>query len=136
AGTMAAQLYASCRAVMRYEPDVRAVIFDQPRSTPYYLSIAEEVVCLEAALGAYLFEMSSDEMPEHVPDASMDALAKLAKDEGLSGYVMFEILGQHRPERARLAPPDVHRQMVEYIEKHVLGTGGEDAPKGVYTAWR
>jgi len=127
-------MYSSCRAVMRYEPEVRAAIFDQPKSVPYYLSVAEEVVCLEAAFGAYLMEMSSEEQADSQPDPAMDRLVKLAKDEGLSGYVMFEILGQYRPERARMAPPDVHRAMVEYIGKHVISGSAEDAPKGVYTA--
>jgi hypothetical protein len=121
---------------MRYEPDVRAVIFDQPRSTPYYLSVAEEVVCLQAAIGAYLLEMSSDERADAEPDPAMDGLVKITKDEGLSGYVMFEILGQYRPERARLAPPDVHKAMLEYIDKHVLGYSSDESPKGVYTASR
>jgi hypothetical protein len=51
------------------------------------------------------------------------------------GYAMFEILGQHRPERARTAPADVHRAVVSYVEKHVLGEG-EALPQGVYTAGR
>jgi hypothetical protein len=48
---------------------------------------------------------------------------------------MFEILGQHRPERARAAPPDVHRDTVAYIERWVL-TKHEPLPEGIYTAER
>lgn len=130
---MPAQMYASCRAVMRYEPEVRAVIFEEPEETPYYLSVVEEVVCIEAAIGAYLFEQQRNR--EAQPDRSIEELLEIAHDEGLLGYAMFEILGQHRPERARTAPPDVHRSVVQYVEKHVLGEG-EPLPEGVYTASR
>jgi tetratricopeptide (TPR) repeat protein len=130
---MPAQMYASCRAVMRYEPEVRSVIFEEPEETPYYLSVVEEVVCLEAAIGAYLFEQQRSR--DAKPERSIEALLEIAHGEGLLGYAMFEILGQHRPERARTAPPDVHRAVVQYVEKHVLGEG-EPLPDGVYTAAR
>ena len=129
----AAQIYGGCRAIMRYEPDVRAALFKQPRETPYYLSMGEEVVCLEAAIGAYLAAKSTGQPAS----LEMEALADLARQEGLSGYVMFEILGQHRPERARTAPVEIHRDVVGYIERHVLATTprrpAEDLP---YTAAR
>lgn len=125
-----AQMYGGCRAVMRYEPEVRAQIFEQPPETPYYLSVVEEVICVEAALGAYLIDRRDDE----AADANLDELLVLAHEEGLSGYVMFEILGQHRPERARLAPPDVHRAMVRYVERELFGQ--RSAPAGVYTVRR
>jgi tetratricopeptide (TPR) repeat protein len=125
-----AQMYAGCRAVMRYEPDVRAQIFDQPAETPYYLSVVEEVICIEAALGAYLVEQSKNEDGE--ADPKLDELLATARQEGLTGYVMFEILGKRRPERARTAPPEVHRAVVRYIERHVLGQ--KDVPDGVYNA--
>jgi Flp pilus assembly protein TadD len=130
AGT-AAQMYGGCRAVMRYEPEVRSALSEQPPETPYHLSVMEEVLCLEAALGAYLFDRSKD--PSLEVDPALEALLELAHDEGLLGYVMFEILGQHRPERARLAPLGVHQAMVGYISKHVLGEGVE--PEGLYIAW-
>ena len=130
---MPAQMYASCRAVMRYEPEVRSVIFEEPEDTPYYLSVVEEVVCLEAAIGAYLFEQQRNR--EADPDRSIEELLEIAHEEGLMGYAMFEILGQHRPERARTAPADVHRAVVQYVEKHVLGEG-QPLPEGVYTASR
>lgn len=136
-----AQMYASCRAVMRYEPKLRSVIFDEPEETPYYLSAVEEVVCLEAALGAYLLELSRDR--KRVPDASMEALLTIGRDEGLLGYVMFEVLGPHRPDRVHRAPPDVHRAVVRYVTNHVLGEGRAidknekiDLPEGVFSAQR
>ena len=90
-------------------------------------------MCLEAAIGAYLFEQQRSKEVE--PDRSIEALLEIAHDEGLLGYAMFEILGQHRPERARTAPADVHRAVLQYVEKHVLGEGGP-LPEGVYTASR
>lgn len=144
AGTAPAQMYGGCRAVMRYEPEIRAQIFDQPEETPYYLSVVEEVICLEAALGAYIAEQvgggddddddddkASSQTP---PDPKLDALLEVAREEGLSGYALFEIIGQHRPERARLAPPEMHRVVVRYIEQHVLGQRA--VPEGVYDAAR
>src|SRR6185503_271129 len=127
-----AQMYGGCRAVMRYEPEVRAQIFEQPQETPYYLSVVEEVICLEAALGAYMVDRRDDE--DEAPDANLEDLLALAHEEGLSGYAMFEILGQHRPERARVAPPDVHRAMVRYVERELFGQ--KPAPVGVYTVLR
>ena len=127
-----AQMYGGCRAVMRYEPEIRAQIFEQPRETPYYLSVVEEVICLEAALGAYMVDRRDDE--GEARDANLEELLALAHEEGLSGYVMFEILGQHRPERARVAPPEVHRAMVRYVERDLFGQ--KPAPVGVYTVLR
>lgn len=128
-GSDAAQIYGGCRAVMRHEPQLRAQIFQQPRETPYSLSVAEEVICLEAALGAYLSGKGER------ADPPLDELLRIAREDGLSGYVMFEILGQHRPERARTAPPDVHRDTVAYLERWVLMKRGPSA-EGVYTAER
>ena len=125
----AAQIYGGCRAVMRHEPSLRAQIFQQPRETPYYLSVAEEVVCLEAGLGAYLGGKGEKSDPD------LDQLLRIAREEGLSGYVMFEIIGQHRPERARAAPADVHRDTVSYLERWVLSRR-EPPPEGIYNAKR
>jgi tetratricopeptide (TPR) repeat protein len=129
----AAQIYGGCRAVMRHEPELRAQIFQQPRETPYYLSVAEEVVCLEAGVGAYLATGKGGK-PERI-DPDLEQLLRIAREDGLSGYVMFEILGRHRPERARTAPPDVHRDTVGYVERWVLARH-EPAPEGVYNASR
>jgi hypothetical protein len=50
---------------------------------------------------------------------------------------MFEILGRHRHERARLAPEPVHRAMVRYVERVVLGgTLVADPKRGMYSAQR
>jgi tetratricopeptide (TPR) repeat protein len=133
--TDAAQIYGGCRAVMRYEPTVRAQIFQQPRETPYYLSVAEEVVCLEAAIGAYVSNKDKGEKGERT-EPELDQLLRMALADGLSGYVMFEILGQHRPERARCAPPDVHRDIVTYLEHWVLMLNPKAPTEGVYTAKR
>lgn len=125
----APRIYGGCRAVMRYEPALRAQIFQQSRDTPYYLSVAEEVVCLEAGLGAYLAGRGEKS------DPGLEQLLDIAREDGLSGYVMFEILGQHRPERARSAPADVHRETVAYLERWVLSRH-EAIPEGIYTAER
>jgi len=121
--TAAAQIYGGCRAIMRYEPELRAAIFEQPSPTPYYLSVAEEVLCLESAIGAYLFDIAEDAQTDQQSklDPRLENLLRMAQVEGLSGYVMFEILGPHRPERTRTAPPDVHRAVVHYVDRHVLG---------------
>jgi len=135
AKTDPAQIYGGCRAVVRYEPDVRAEVFQIPRGTPYFLSTSEEVVCLEAAIGAYL-----DAKGKGAPaSADLDELDRIAREEGLSGYAMFEILGQHRPDRLRSAPPEVHQEVASYVERHVLGgrSAQPKTPEGiVYTAAR
>lgn len=127
----AAQIYGGCRAIMRHEPDVRAQLFQQPVETPYFLTVAEEVICLEAAIGAHYAATSGGARPAR----EMSALTRLARAEGLSGYVMFEILGRHRPERARAAPPDVHRDIAVYVERHVLGRAPAP-PDGVFALSR
>jgi tetratricopeptide (TPR) repeat protein len=135
AKTDAAQIYGGCRAVVRYEPDVRAQLFQIQRETPYYLSTAEEVVCLEAAVGAYLAAKSNGAPAS--PD--LEELYRIATEEGLSGYAMFEILGQHRADRMRTAPVEVHQEVASYVERHVLGgrpKAAPAAPEGVYTAAR
>jgi tetratricopeptide (TPR) repeat protein len=135
--TSAAQLYAGCRAVMRYEPEVRSAIFEEPPETPYYLSVVEEVICLESGIGAYLFDVgkaAEDNQPLPT-DPHVEALLAIAQADGLSGYAMFEILGRYRPERARTAPPDVHREVVAYVLDYVLGSP-PDLPPGHYTASR
>ena len=132
-----AQMYGGCRGVMRYEPELRAAILEQPPATPYYLTVTEEVICLEAAIGAYLFDLGQADQ-QGTPleeDPRLEALLRIAQREGLSGYVMFEVLGRHRPERARTAPPRVHRAISDYIDRYVLGHPSE-LPPGHYTAMR
>lgn len=128
----AAQIYGGCRAIMRHEPDVRAQLWKQPREVPYYLSVAEEVVCLEAAIGAHHVAVSNGDPPSR----EMAALTRIARAEGLSGYVMFEILGKHRPERARAAPPEIHRDVAGYVERHVLGRAAPPPPAGTFALAR
>ena len=84
----------------------------------------------EAALGAYMVDRRTGHAETR--DGRIESLLDLAHEEGLSGYVMFEILGPHRPERARAAPPEVHRAIVRYVERYVLGQ--REAPEGVYNA--
>lgn len=127
-----AQIYGGCRAIMRFEPELRAKIFEERLGTPYYLHVVEEVVCLEAALGAYMAERIQD---EGTADPAIERLLRIARDEGLAGYAMFEILGQHRPERARVAPPEVHRAVAAYVERHVFGAA-EGMMNSPFTAMR
>ena len=54
-------------------------------------------------------------------DQQTAALMNLAHSEGLLGFVMFEVLGRHRPEHARRAPTFVHRATMGYVQRHVLG---------------
>ena len=53
----------------------------------------------------------------------------LERDKDL-GYVMFEILGQWRPERARMAPASVHHATYLYAARHVLNWDPERAQRG------
>jgi hypothetical protein len=89
--------------------------------------MGEEVLCLEAALGAYAADHLKN--PNAPDDAGLESLLAIARDEGVAGYAMIEILGAHRPERARTAPAEVHRAMVGYVEHHLLPA----APKGPET---
>jgi len=130
-----ARIYAGCRAVMRYEPEIRARIFEQPEDVPYHLTMMEELICMESAIGAYVATRMANKGA--AGDPAMDALLEIAHDEGLGGYVMTEILGQHRPERARGAPHEVHRAMVRYVERTMLGAPlVADPEQGVFTASR
>ncbi|MDI1484063.1 tetratricopeptide repeat protein [Polyangium sp. y55x31] len=130
-----ARVYAGCRAVMRYEPEVRARIFEQPEDVPYHLTMMEELICLESALGTYVAARMSK--GGAAVDPAMEALLEVAHEEGLGGYVMTEILGRHRPERARSAPREVHEAMVRYVERTMLGAPlVADPAQGVYTAAR
>jgi hypothetical protein len=140
--------------VMRWEPEVRSAIFEQPPETPYYLSVIEEVVCLESAIGAYIFDQAEQrgtnemrgalpavpegglrqaQVTESTNDTAMEALFRMAQKDGLSGYALFEILGQHRPERVRMAPEEVHRAVLDYVEQYVIG-GASSLPTGTFTA--
>jgi tetratricopeptide (TPR) repeat protein len=121
--TTAARMYAGCRAVMRYEPELRELLFGAAPDEPYFLSATEEMLCIESAIGAYVAERaaSQDEGRAAPPDEQTHRMMGIAHNEGLLGYVMFEILGKYRPEHARTAPSGVHRAMYLYVAKHVLG---------------
>lgn len=123
-GTLPARSYAGCRAIVRYEPELRELLHGE--DAPYHLGMVEEVVCLEAAIGAYLVHREGG---GGGADPALDALVAIARDEGLAGYAMFEILGQHRPERARTAPATVHEATVAYVLRHVLGAPALTDPR-------
>jgi tetratricopeptide (TPR) repeat protein len=135
--TPGARMYAGCRAVMRYERELRSTLFEQPESAPYVLSAAEEMLCIEAAIGAYIAERvgARQRGEPSPPDEQTRAMLELAHTEGLLGYVMFEILGRHRPEHARTAPMAVHLATVAYVLEYVLGAE-LDRDRDRYTASR
>lgn len=135
--TTGARMYAGCRAVMRYEQELRSTLFEQPESAPYVLSAAEEMLCIESAIGAYVAErVSARQRGEPSPtDEQAHALLELAHTQGLLGYVMFEILGRHRPEYTRTAPVAVHLATVAYVLERVLGAE-RDLDRDRYTASR
>ncbi len=120
--TVGARMYGGCRAIMRYEPELRSALFDAGPRDPYFLSVAEEMFCIESGIGAYIAEraVAKDEGHAAPEDEQTGALLGLSHTEGLLGFVMYEILGRHRPEHARTAPSTVHRAMVEYVQRHVL----------------
>ncbi|NUP09277.1 MAG: tetratricopeptide repeat protein [Polyangiaceae bacterium] len=120
--TVGARMYAGCRAVMRYEPELREALFGVGPNDPYFLSVAEEMFCIESAIGAFVAEraVARDEGRSAPEDTQTSALTGLAHTEGLLGFVMYEILGRHRPEHARTAPAAVHRATVRYVQQHIL----------------
>ncbi len=127
APTPAARAYGACRAMLRFEPEVRAELLDVPPTTPYFLSAVEETLCLEGGIGAYaglVLEARARGMPPPEDEPSR-ALLVLAHEQGLLGYAMVEVLGRARPERARAAPEFVHRAMVRYVRARVLGLPSE-----------
>ncbi|MBK6515156.1 MAG: hypothetical protein IPG04_13780 [Polyangiaceae bacterium] len=121
--TVGSRMYAGCRAVMRYEPELRTALFNVAPEAPYFLSAAEEMFCIESAIGAFIAEraVAREEGLPAPQDKQTAALTGLAHTEGLLGFVMVEVLGRHRPEHARTAPSVVHRAMVAYVARHVLG---------------
>jgi len=106
--------YALCRAGIRFEPELRARLLQVPATSPYRLTAGEELLCLEAMLGTYLSTRA-----EQVPE--LEALLGVAQQGALGGYVMFEIIGQHRPEWLRLAPDQQLDAVVTYVKRRVMG---------------
>lgn len=127
-----ARMYAGCRAVMRYELELRSHLFELPLENPYFLSAAEEMLCVESAIGAMMIDRkrANDEGAEAPHDPQAESLLMIAHMDGLLGYVMFEILGQWRPERARMAPASVHHATFLYAARHVLNWDPERALRG------
>jgi tetratricopeptide (TPR) repeat protein len=132
--------YAECKAAFRYEPGLRAAVLHEAPSVGYHLSATEEVACLEAGLGAHLEpSMSPGQPPDLDPVAEL--LVRLARDQGLTGYALFEIIGRYRPEWLRVAPAAVHEAVTAYVLKQVLGKPSEQTPvspsgAGMITATR
>ena len=124
AGDAANAHAAACHALFRWEPQLRAQLQGGRASEPYALSMLEEVICAEAALGAYLSERGG---PGEAP--ALEALLALARADGLSGWALVEILGPARPEKARVAPPAAHEAAVSYVLRQVLS-----APRGLPSA--
>ena len=116
------EAYGACKAAFRYEPHFRGTILQEPTSEPYHLSATEEVVCIEAGLGAHLAAQESKDKPS-MPDPVAEMLVRLAAEKGLSSFAMFEVVGKHRPEWLRVAPQPVHDGVVDYIMNFVLGQG-------------
>lgn len=121
--------YAACKAAFRFEPVFRAAVLQEPDTQPYHLSATEEVVCLQAGLGAHA-ELHLQESPDAVPDPTAELLIQLAGESGLTAYAMFEVIGPHRPEWLRVAPRPVHEAIVQHIQLRVLGvpSGPTDIP--------
>lgn len=127
-----ARMYAGCRAVMRYELELRSHLFELPLENPYFLSSAEEMLCVESAIGAMMIDRKRalDAGAQAPSDPQAESLLMIAHMDGLLGYVMFEILGQWRPERARMAPASVHHATYLYAARHVLNWDPERAQRG------
>lgn len=118
--------YAACKAAMRYEPQFRKAVLGQKTEAPYHLSATEELVCLQAGIGAHLRARSQPGPPE--PDPTAELLWRLAKEKGLTAYAMFEIVGRHRPEWLRLAPKALHDAIADYVLDKVLASPSPASP--------
>jgi tetratricopeptide (TPR) repeat protein len=119
--------YAECKAAFRYESGLRAAVLHEAASVAYHLSATEEIACLEAGLGAHLESAAS---PAATPDLDpiAELLLRLARDRGLTGYALFEIIGRYRPEWLRVAPAPVHEAVTSYVLKQVMGRPTEQLP--------
>jgi len=117
------EAYGACKAAFRYEPYFRATILQEPATEPYHLSATEEVVCIEAGLGAHIAAQEPAPGKTPVPDPAAEMLIKLAETKGLSSFAMFEVVGKVRPEWLRVAPQPVQDGVVDYVLTFVLGQG-------------
>ncbi|MEZ4370759.1 MAG: hypothetical protein R3B07_08035 [Polyangiaceae bacterium] len=62
-------------------------------------------------------------MPEPPPAVPLDAgdpWMSLASSGHLPDFVLFDVIGQRRPEWLRVAPPKHHRALIDYVEHVVL----------------
>lgn len=133
----ARRTYAMCRAAVRYEHDLRARVLGLPVSRGYHLSMGEELFCTEAMLGRYLYRdalpppprasrLSAGGAPEGAavaagaPDPQLDQLHSIAERGHLAAYVLFDVIGKHRPEWLRVAPPELYESVVRYVSAVVL----------------
>ena len=112
--------YAACKAAFRYEPVFRASVLQESADVPYHLSATEEVVCLQAGLGAHVEARVSNPQAAHDPTAEL--LIQLASEKGLTAFALFEVLGTYRPEWMRVAPRAIHTAIVQHVHLRVLGT--------------
>ena len=80
---------------------------------PYHLSIEEERLCAEVLL-------VSIDPRDPIEQPLGESLGDLAARGELTAYVLFETLGDYRPEWLRLAPDDLFSQVVDYVRLHVL----------------
>lgn len=110
--------YAACKAAFRYEEAFRHTTLGEHDDAPYHVSATEEVVCLEAGLGAHI--SAQEDGTSQVADPTAELLLRLAQEHGLTSYAMFEIIGQHRPEWLRIAPEPGYQATVQYVLIHVL----------------
>lgn len=114
--------YAACKAAFRYEPDLRTAILNQGLSIPYHLSATEELVCVEAGLGAYASARQQPGAKTAMPsDPTAESLIRLARERGLTSFVLFDIIGTYRPDVLRTAPLPVHEAIVRYVKSKVFG---------------
>ena len=125
--------YAACKAAMRHEPPFRQAVLNEQPEVPYHLSATEEIVCLQAGIGAHLRARSDPSAPPE-PDPTAELLWRLAQEKGLTSYAMFEILGRNRPEWLRVAPRALHEIITSYVLERVLANPSPSSPAQPGTA--
>jgi tetratricopeptide (TPR) repeat protein len=125
-GTPLCEHYTGCKAAFRFEPQLRQAVLKEGADVPYHLSATEEVVCLEAGLGAHLL-VKQEPGAQPVPDPTAEMLIRLAHSRGLTSYAMFELIGRYRPEWLRVAPDPLHEAITSYVKTRVFGGPGDGA---------
>ena len=112
-GSAGARAYATCHAAFRHEPALRSQLLESPVDTPYHLSLTEELLCVES----FLVSVDPQDASERQAGERLDELAERGQ---LPAFVMFGVLGPHRPEWLRLAPDALFSQVVDHVTLHVL----------------